>query len=442
MSRPTAICPAIIASLLLAASSAQADKPLLVDARLSQPVMTGSETQRNYLRVAVSGCERQKTDRTPVNVAIVIDRSGSMQGLRIAQAREAAVAAVKRLDHNDIASVVIFDDKIDVLVPAMAVVDHAAFIDPIMQVGARGSTAIHAGVVTGAGEVRKHKDNRRLNRIVLLSDGRANVGPSRPDDFAVLGRHLVAEGISVSTIGLGLDYNEDLMLRLARASDGNHAFAGDTADLVPIFNKEFDDVLASCAQTVSIDIELRPGVRAVRALSRDGNIATQSAQFRLNQVYQSTEHYVLVELEIDKQIAGEQDMGRVRVAYTSPGDGSHRTVEAGITARFGASQAAADASRDHVVLAAVVEQTTRERAAAAIRLRDQGRIEEATALFRQNSADITAYAAGAPALSDRLEALKKEYGAIANAPAPAQWNAQRKLLRALDASGAGAAVRY
>ena len=138
-------------------------------------------------------------------------------------------------------------------------------------------------------------------------------------------------------------------------------------------------MLASCAQTVSIDIELRPGVRAVRALSRDGVIAAQSARFRLNQVYQSTEHYVLLEVEIDKQqIAGEQDMGRVRVAYTSPGDGSHRTVEAGIAARFGSSQVEADASRDHVVLAAVVEQATRERAATAIRLRDEGRIEEAS----------------------------------------------------------------
>jgi Ca-activated chloride channel family protein len=443
MSRPGIICPAIVAGLVLAASFAHADKPLLLDARLAQPVMKGDETQRNYLKVAVSGCERQKTDRTPVNVAIVIDRSGSMQGLRIAQAREAAVAAVKRLEHNDIASLVIFDDKIDVPVPATPVVDHAAFIDRIMQVGARGSTAIHAGVVTGADEVRKHKDNRRLNRIVLLSDGRANVGPSRPDDFAVLGRDLLAEGISVSTIGLGLGYNEDLMLKLARASDGNHAFVGDNADLVPIFNKEFDDVLASCAQTVSIDIELRPGVRAVRALSRDGSIAAQSAQFRLNQVYQSTEHYVLLEVEVDKQqIAGEQDVGRVRVVYTSPGDGSRRTVEAGIAARFGSSQVEADASRDHAVLAAVIEQTTRERAATAVRLRDEGRIEEAVALFRQNTADIDAYAGSAPALSDRLQTLKKEYGAIANAPATAQWNAQRKLLRALDATGAGAAVRY
>src|SRR6185436_902542 len=136
-----------------------------------------------------------------------------------------------------------------------------------------------AGVVQGAAEVAKFKEPRRLNRVVLLSDGQANVGPARPDDFAALGSALLAEGISVSTIGLGLGYNEDLMLALARAGDGNHAFASDPNDLVRIFNKEFDDVLASCAQTVSIDVDLKPGVRIVRALSRDGTINGGHAQF-------------------------------------------------------------------------------------------------------------------------------------------------------------------
>ena len=89
------------------------------------------------------------------------------------------------------------------------------------------------------------------------------------------------------------------MLQLARASDGNHSFVGETTDLIQVFNKEFDDVLASCAQTVSIDVELRPGVRVVRALSRDGKIEGQTAQFQLNQVYAATEHYVLMEVEVD-----------------------------------------------------------------------------------------------------------------------------------------------
>jgi Ca-activated chloride channel homolog len=436
----------VLAGLLLAALPARADKPVALETRLAQPVMKDAETQRNYLRIALNGCEREKTNRTPVNVGFVIDRSGSMAGARMSQAREAAIAALKRLDGNDIASVVIFDNQTDVLVPAQPVVDHTTFIDLIRQVGPRGGTAIYGGVLKSADEVRRFKDDRRLNRIVLLSDGLANVGPSRPDDFTRLGRDLLAEGISVSTIGLGLNYNEDLMLKLARASDGNHAFVNDATDLIPIFNLEFDDVLASCAQTVSIDIELRPGVRTVRALSRDGTIAGQHAEFRLNQIYQATEHYLLLEVEIDQAIAsGEQHLGQVHVVYTSPQDGSRQTLEAGINGRFSRSDAEVQASRDTTVLESVIEQSTRERTAAAIQLRDQGKNEEARALLQQNMAEINAYAASAPTLSGRLQYLLKEYGSIANtspAAAPSQWTAQRKLLRQLDTTQAGAGVRY
>src|SRR5262249_17945049 len=153
-------------------------------------------------------------------------------------------------------SVVTFDQIAQVLVDAQPVNDPGLFTDRIMRIGIGGTTAIHDGVLLGALEVRKFKDPTRLNRIVLLSDGQANVGPRRPEEFAALGAALLADGISVTTIGLGNGYNEDLMLKLARASDGNHAFARDPSDLITIFNKEFNDVLASCAQTVSIDIDL------------------------------------------------------------------------------------------------------------------------------------------------------------------------------------------
>ena len=190
--------------------------------------------------------------------------------------------------------------------------------------------------------MRHNLDARRLNRVVLLSDGQANVGPRRPEEFAKLGRELLQQGISVSTIGLGMQYNEDLMLQLARASDGNHTFVGETTDLIQVFNKEFDDVLASCAQTVSIDVELKPGVRVVRALSRDGKIEGQTAQFQLNQVYAATEHYVLMEVEVDQSVGrrrrgGEVDLGRVRVTYTAPQDGSRQTIETPVRARFSQS---------------------------------------------------------------------------------------------------------
>ena len=433
---------AILAGLLAAPSGAHAAEPITLTARLAQPVMKGGGGQTNFLRIGLNGCEPQRsTDRTPVNVAFVIDRSGSMTGERIAQARAAAVMAVKRLDDKDIASVVIFDDKVDVPVPAQKVADHNYFIDRILQVAARGNTAIYAGVNAGADEVRKHKDPQRLNRVVLLSDGLANVGPSRPGDFAELGRRLLAEGISVSTIGLGTQYNEDLMLALARAADGNHAFASAPTDLVQIFNREFDDVLASCAQMVSIDVELKPGVRAVRALSRDGAIEGTHAKFQLNQVYAATEHYVLMEVAFDTAAAEEREVGIVHVSYTAPDTGTRQTLDAPIRARFGGSDADVAANVDKAVMESVLEQTTRERAARAVALRDQGRIDEARALLGQNTREINAYVASTP--SSALSSIAKQYeGLVAGMAKPAEWNVQRKQMRQMDSMGLIGGSRY
>jgi Ca-activated chloride channel family protein len=427
---------------------ARAGEGLTLDARLAQPVMKDGAASKNYLRVALGGCRPEPAQgRTPVNVAFVIDRSGSMQGDRIAQARAAAIMAVGRLQARDIAAVVIFDQTVDVLVPSQPVADANLFADPIRRVQARGSTAIHAGVLAGAAEVRKLKDAGRLNRVVLLSDGQANVGPRRPDEFALLGRALLAEGISVSTIGLGLGYNEDLMLALARASDGNHAFARDPSDLIQIFNREFNDVLASCAQTVAIEIDLRPGVRAVRALSRDGSIEGSKAQFRLNQVYAATEHYVLLEVELDKAVAvaGEQELGTVKVAYTQPPSGGAKTLSTAVRGRFTSSEAEIAAGADDKVAAAVVEQAVNERSRQAVILRDRGKYEEARQLLKQNAAEIDAYAASAKSAPVELLDLAKQYNALAAEPPPtsaAEVGAQRKALRALQVPAAGAATRY
>jgi Ca-activated chloride channel family protein len=440
-----------IASFIVALCSlavpAQAGQPIGLEARLASPVMKGGEAGKNYLKVALQGCKPEPSQsRMPVNVAFVIDRSGSMQGMPIAQAREAAIMAVNRLLPTDIASVVIFDNRIDVLAPAQPVADPAHFADLIRQVGARGSTAIHGGVLAGAAEVAKNRDPRRLNRVVLLSDGQANIGPSRPEEFAALGRLLLSQGISVSTIGLGLAYNEDLMLQLARASDGNHAFAREPTDLVQIFNKEFDDVLGSCAQTVSIDIELKAGIKPVRALSRDGTIEGQRASFTLNQVYAATEHYVLLEVELDKSQAGaaEQELGLVKVAYTAPDTGARQALEATVRGRFSDSEAEVKAGYDSKVAEAVVEQVTRERARRAVELQDQGKTKEARELLLQNASEIGSLV-GSMMPSQRMLDLQRQYqalGAQAAPATPAQMSVGRKLLRQLDAGMAGSGVRY
>src|SRR5262245_44202491 len=158
LTRAIAVCTLLASAIAPSAVPARADEPIKLEARLAQPVIKSGEASKNYLRIGLQGCKPEPSQtRTPVNVAFVIDRSGSMQGARIAQAREAAIMAVNRLLPTDIASVVIFDNVVDVLVPAQPVSDPSQFTDLIRQVAVRGSTAIHAGVLQGAAEVMKFK---------------------------------------------------------------------------------------------------------------------------------------------------------------------------------------------------------------------------------------------------------------------------------------------
>lgn len=118
-----------------------------------------------------------------MNIAIVLDKARSMQGSKIEEARRGAIEAVKRLGPNDIVSVITYDSTVQVLVPATKLTDKAAVCQKISQIKAGGRTALFAGVSKGAVEVRKFLDKERVNRVVLLSDGKANIGASSPSEL-------------------------------------------------------------------------------------------------------------------------------------------------------------------------------------------------------------------------------------------------------------------
>jgi Ca-activated chloride channel family protein len=182
--------------------------------------------------------DRKKSRRTPLNLAVVLDRSGSMTGAKIEKAKQAAMQLVDRMRPDDVFSFVIFSDEAQVIVPAQHLEGKDAIKEKIESVEAQGSTALYAGVSTGADQIAEYLSDKRINRIILLSDGIANVGPSTPRDLRRLGSQLVERGISVTTMGVGDDYNEDLMAGLAEASDANYYYVKDTEKLPEIFNQE------------------------------------------------------------------------------------------------------------------------------------------------------------------------------------------------------------
>ena len=446
----TLTCAYAIATEPAAAGAASTtnEHGLTIAAGLDRATLKAGETQKAYVRVVVQSRRPAGTSRAPLNLALVIDRSGSMAGPRIEAARRAAMETIDRLGRDDILSIVSYDDRVETHMPATKVTNPSDARTAIRGLGPRGSTAIYAGLQAGAAEARKFKAKDRTNKIILLSDGLANVGPSQPADFAGLGRELASEGLTVSTVGLGLGYNEDLMQQLATAADGSHAFVQEPADLAQFLARELDDTLGIVAQDVEIIVTLAPGVKPLRSLGRDATVDGNRMTFKVNQLVGGADQVLVAEVEVSADIAKASSDVRpiagVEMTYVAAGTTARETQTTHVAAGFDTA-AASDGSVDREVVKDVTALVVRAERQEAVRLRDQGRHEEARRKFQANAAYVrerqsTLGLGGYAPLDSELTA--NEAAAAPEAATAEGWQKVRKIQREADGNKAGSSTRY
>jgi Ca-activated chloride channel family protein len=399
-----------------------------LDTALATPVLLAEQKQNVYLRVSLTGLPFKEQKRVPINVALVIDKSGSMQGQKISNAKKAAIMAVEHLRPYDIISVITYDHQAEILLPATKASNKDMIIREINNLKAGGSTALYDGVEKGARELRKFLDRKRVNRIILVSDGLANVGPSTPEELGKLGSALGEENISVTTIGLGLGYNEDLMTRLAQKSDGNHAFVEQASDLVAFFEHEFSDILSVVSQEVNVTIICGEAICPLRVLNRDAKILPQQVFVKLNQLYSEQEKYVLLELEVPAHKVGEEIMiAGIAVVYRRMDNDKMERMSSMVRASFTDSLEVVAKNTDANVMTAVAEQLAVEKNELAVKLRDEGKIKEARRVLIENANKLGEEAAKYNSKS--LEKLKDMNLDDAKNLEGRNWVKQRKLMR-------------
>ncbi len=411
-------------------ATASPAEPVRLRVELDRPVLPAESRETAIVKVSLDGVRPTQIRRAPVNLALVIDKSGSMGGEKLARAREAALEAVRRLSADDLVSLVVYDNSVRVLVPARRVGDGETLSVAIEGIEASGGTNLHGGVVAGANELRKHIEEGYAHRVLLLSDGLANVGPQTPEALGSLGAQLVREGISVTTVGLGLDFNEDLMTRLARRSDGNTYFVENSRDLARVFNEELGDVLSIVARRLVVEIDFPAGARPVRIIGREGRVEDGRVVVELNQLYGGQEKFALVEVELDPaKKDSAREVARARVRYEDAADARPASQSAQVAARFTAEREEVVQAANHRVQADYAANRLAETKDEVVALVDAGRRDEAAARLRQ--------------VGDSLTALGSAYhnGAVlaVAAPAPAEAakveaeglsNADRKNYRA------------
>ena len=146
---------------------------------------------------------QENGNKKNLNLSIVLDKSGSMSGQPFIEAKKAAAMIIEKLRPSDIISVVAYDDQVDLVVPSTECVDKTNIIRALNSVEVSGSTNLHGGWLMGAEQVALKKSNNSINRVLLLSDGNANVGLITPTEIATQCSKLSEKGVTTSTYGLG-----------------------------------------------------------------------------------------------------------------------------------------------------------------------------------------------------------------------------------------------
>lgn len=203
-------------------------------ARCDRSLIRSGARSRRVVKVEVTAPEAAAAAKRPsLTLSLVLDRSGSMGGEKFALARQAAVAAIRALRPGDRFSVVLYDNRVDVLQPTVEVspATVAAAVERLERVRERGNTDLCGGWLAGCEQVAAGLGPDRLGRVLVLSDGLANEGVT--DTAAIVERAsgLRVRGVTTSTFGIGFDYDERLLAGMAEAGGGNFRFVATAAEI-------------------------------------------------------------------------------------------------------------------------------------------------------------------------------------------------------------------
>ena len=338
--------------------------------------------------------------RPPLRLALVLDRSGSMTGEKLEVAKRCATWLVSRLRADDELALVAYDDSVRLLAP-LAPVREAELRARIASLAPGGSTNLSGGWLRGLEQLRGGR-----GKILLLTDGLANVGVTDPARLVALARGAGQDGVGTATIGYGSDFDEELLAAMADAGGGNAHWAA-TPDAAPgIFAAELDGLTRVVAQNVSVEIRPAAAVELVGVLNEYPSVPVAGGvQLELGDGYGGERRRVVFALHVPHLAAlGPAKVADVVVRYVSVGDEiAHHELTVPVVANVVSAEEAARAEPDAEVREEVLVLAAARARDEAIKLADSGDYDAARARLAATTKQLRAV--GGPVLAAEATAL-------------------------------------
>ena len=298
---------------------------------LSLQVVTSEQTLRPldteqafYVLLDIMPAADLPTSRLPINLSLVIDRSTSMQGRRLQQVKEAIRHIIDALQPEDSLSLVTFSDRAQVLLPSRRGIEKAMAKSIVSTIQPNGGTEMLTGLTAGLEEIKRYWSKTSVNHLILLTDGRTYGDEQGCLEHA---RWAGANQINLSTIGIGADWNEDLLDQMAAASDGASIYIDSPEKVQNIFDQTLRSLESVVARRLKMTVNPAAGVRLHEVYQMKPQIThldLHGATVMLGALSVKQEKSILLEFRIPELTLGSHRLLRLTVEGDMPGHANHR----------------------------------------------------------------------------------------------------------------------
>ncbi len=309
-----------------------ADGPWIGGAPGSQYVLAGMHEE--FLGVWIDLPEQAADVHVPTALVLAIDTSGSMQGDKIRHAREAAQRLLAELHDGDVVSIVTFSDRGMVRLAPTKIDDHSRRLarNVVAELSAEGGTAMHEGLTVAQAQFWNLDESHLVRRVVVISDGQATVGPTDPGTLGAVAEAGMDRGVGVTSLGVGLDYDESTLNELAIRSSGRLYHMTESRELAAILEREIGLLQSTAAAGAVAEIVPAPGVSILGVetarFGRDG----ERVHVPLGSLHGGQQRELLVRVRIDGHELGPKPIASLRLHYRDPVHGGVPRVQEAVVA--------------------------------------------------------------------------------------------------------------
>ncbi len=311
---------------------------VLVEAEKSAMLLGHPNKINALVKVQVNNHCRPDDEQVPINLAIVIDRSGSMSGASLDQAKLCAELIVDGLRPIDTLAIIAFSNEVDEVWPIQPVTNKAEIKKQIQSIHATGDTNLHGGWLEGVAQLVNVHEEGSLSRVIVLSDGLANKGELSLDEITRQCQRMAATGITTSTCGVGERFSERFLTAMAESGEGNSYYGELAEDLSDTFLEELSLLKHTYAKEVVLKVNPLADVK-IKLLNGYKNLTNHS--YQLPNLAWGAEAWALLEISTNKPVTASEviDIVTVTTHFTSLHDGQTHSMSA--TLNLGALHEAA-----------------------------------------------------------------------------------------------------